>query len=84
VPPAVAFLPADAGEPAPYVEAPAPPWNASPAPEPGEDTEPDALTVIGPAPEDGADPWEHTPDEVEPEAEPELAERGGIFRRRRR
>ena len=46
VPPAVAFLPPldDAGEPAPYVEAPAPPWGPA-ALEPAEDTEPDALTI---------------------------------------
>jgi hypothetical protein len=99
VPPAIAFLPAE-GEPAPYVEVPAPAWSA-PAIEPAEDTEPDALTAIEPpsddaaedAPEDeetddedaaaeAVDPWEHTPETDEPE--PELAERGGIFKRRRR
>jgi hypothetical protein len=82
VPPAVAFLPPldEAGEPAPYVEAPAPGWGA-PALEPGEDTEPDALTMIEPgAAGEAPDPWEHT----ENEPEEELAERGGIFRRRRR
>jgi hypothetical protein len=92
VPPAVAFLPPldDAGEPAPYVEAPAPPWGA-PAIEPAEDTEPDALTMIEqPQPDEAAaaDPWEHAPvEDGEPEDEPEdveLAERGGIFKRRRR
>src|SRR5581483_7545776 len=83
VPPAVAFLPpletvdeAD-GEPAPYVEAPAP-W-AQPALEPAEDTEAD---------DDDEPPAEADSDEApaegldEPEAE--LVERGGIFRRRRR
>ena len=76
VPPAVAFLAAeDEGEPAPYVEAG---WPADkPALEPAEDTEPDALTMIG-----EPDPWEHEVAADEPE--PELAERGGIFRRRRR
>jgi hypothetical protein len=89
VPPAVAFLPPleDAGEPAPYVEAPAPAWG-QPALEPVEDTEPDALTMIEQAPVDEApatDPWEHAApvDEGEP-VDVELAERGGIFRRRRR
>jgi hypothetical protein len=92
VPPAVAFLADDLGEPAPYIEVPAPGWEPA-ALEPGEDTEPDALTVVA-APaedgaelaEDGADPWEQqepaeAPDGAEPVAEP--AERGGIFRRRR-
>ncbi|MEP6813216.1 MAG: hypothetical protein ABI990_09525 [Actinomycetota bacterium] len=93
VPPAVAFLPLDdAGEPAPYVEAPAPAWG-QPALEPVEDTEPDALTMIEQAPADEApatDPWEHAPpveDDASADDEPEdveLAERGGIFRRRRR
>jgi hypothetical protein len=88
VPPAVAFLPPldDAGEPAPYVEAPAPPWGAAAAIEPAEETEPDALTMIEPAPADdeaapAVDPWEHAavdddePEDAEPEdAEPEDAE----------
>jgi len=87
VPPAVAFLPplADAGEPAPYVEAPAPPWGPA-ALEPAEDTQPDALTMVEPTPVDDeapADPWEHGPAE-EHEQGGELAERDGIFRRRRR
>jgi hypothetical protein len=82
VPPAVAFLPDDIGEPAPYVEVPAPGWEQQ-ALGPGEDTEADALTMIeSPAAGDGADPWEQGV--AEPEAEPELAERGGLFRRRRR
>lgn len=102
VPPAVAFLPAlDDREPAPYVEAP-PTWGPSEL-APGEDTEPEALTIIAAAARDeGVDPWEqpHTvgePDDepdahvdagsdAEPDEEPgpELAERGGMFRRRRR
>ena len=90
VPPAVAFYTAEQGEPAPYVEAPAPGWDQS-ALEPGEDTEPDALTMIAGPDEERADdepegdPWEHGGDEDrDGEAEPELAERGGLFRRRRR
>lgn len=83
VPPALAFPPEDLGEPAPYVEAPAPGWDP-PALEPSEDTEPDALTMIAGAAEAGVDPWEHGVVEDGEEPEPELAERGGIFRRRRR
>jgi hypothetical protein len=79
VPPSVAFLSAE-GEPAPYVEAPAPAWTPA-AVEPSEDTEADALTVIEPR-VDAVDPWEHGVEDDEPE--PELAERTGIFRRRRR
>jgi hypothetical protein len=82
VPPAVALLAEDLGEPAPYVEAPAPDRSA-PALEPGEDTEEDALTVIESASGDVVDPWEHGLVEDGEEAEPELTERGGIFRRRR-
>jgi len=90
VPPVVAFLPPEAdGEPAPYVEAPAPEWG--PAVEPDEDTEPEALTIVEVLVEQGEapaalDPWEHGPaaNGAEPEPEPELAERGGLFRRRRR
>jgi hypothetical protein len=80
IPPSVGFL-AD-GEPAPYVEAPAPPWAGPQALEPGEDTEPDALTMIASpaAADDDVGGWEPGEDE----AEPELAERGGFFRRRRR
>jgi len=96
IPPAVAFI--AEGEPAPYVEAPPPAvtgWDA-PALEPGEDTEPDALTVIVAAEEEedeaedeppAGDPWEsgqEVEEEPEPAEEPELVERGGIFRRRRR
>lgn len=83
VPPALAFRPEDVGEPAPYVELPAPGWDP-PALEPSEDTEPDALTMIAGVAEDGIDPWEHGVVEDGEEPEPELAERGGIFRRRRR
>ncbi len=85
VPPAVAFLPPleDAGEPAPYVEAPAPAWGPA-ALEPPDDTQPDALTMVEPAPagDPVADPWEQGVEDEEPEAE--LAERGGLLRRRRR
>jgi hypothetical protein len=83
IPPSVGFL--AQGEPAPYVEAPAPPWAGPQALTPGEDTEPDALTMIA-APADGepVDPWEQGADEADDEPEPELAERGGFFRRRRR
>jgi len=81
IPPSVGFL-AD-GEPAPYVEAPAPPWAGPQALEPGEDTEPDALTMIAATvADDDVGGWEPGADEDEPE--PELAERGGFFRRRRR
>jgi hypothetical protein len=84
VPPAVAFLPDDVGEPAPYVEVPAPGWEQQ-ALGPGEDTEADALTMIeSSAAEDSADPWEQGLSEAEADPEPELAERSGLFRRRRR
>jgi hypothetical protein len=98
VPPAVAFLPpVFDGEPAPYVEAPAPAWGA--AAEPDEEAEPEALTIVASAEEVEAasaavDPWEEGLEEegleeggLEPgvaEGEPELAERTGLFRRRRR
>jgi hypothetical protein len=97
VPPPVAFLEAGAGEPAPYVEAPAPGWEPQPALEPGEDTEPDALTMIVESVDDEdaddedddedeepVDPWEPEPAAGAGEEEPELVERGGFFRRRRR
>ncbi|HEV7132311.1 MAG TPA: hypothetical protein VGN27_01105 [Gaiellaceae bacterium] len=91
VPPAALFLPAaPAGEPAPYVEAPAPGWGG--ALEPDEDTEPEAMTIVAARAEleqggaDVVDPWEEGAaddgDVVDPE--PELAGRGGLFRRRRR
>lgn len=77
IPPSVAFL--AEGEPAPYVEAPAP-WAGPQALEPGEDTEPDALTIVeGPTEDDDVGGWQPGVDD-----EPELAERGGLFRRRRR
>jgi hypothetical protein len=80
IPPSVAFL--AEGEPAPYVEAPAPPWAGPQALAPGEDTEPDALTMIAAPAEDDVGGWE--PGDDEADGEPELAERGGFFRRRRR
>jgi hypothetical protein len=83
IPPSVGFL--AEGEPAPYVEAPAPPWAGPQALEPGEDTEPDALTMIAaPAADDDVGGWEPGDDDPDDESEPELAERGGFFRRRRR
>jgi hypothetical protein len=89
IPPSVGFL--SEGEPAPYVEAPAPPWAGAQALEPGEDTEPDALTMIAtPAEDDEVGGWEPGDDETDvaddadDEPEAELAERGGFFRRRRR
>jgi hypothetical protein len=78
VPPVTAFLPL--GEPAPYVEVPAPGWGG--AGEPDEDTEPEALTIVASSIEVAiVDPWEAG---LEIEPEPELAERAGLFRRRRR
>jgi hypothetical protein len=72
------------GEPAPYVEAPAPAWNA---PEPDEETEPEALTVVGAPAVDGeaaVDPWEQEPvEEADADADAEPAGHG-FFRRRRR
>lgn len=84
IPPSVGFL--AEGEPAPYVEAPAPPWAGPQALEPGEDTEPDALTMVAaPGADDDVGGWEPGADgEIDDEDEPELAERGGLFRRRRR
>jgi hypothetical protein len=92
VPPPVTFLQAEPGEPAPYVEAPAPGWSPQPALAPGEDTEPDALTMVvsgagdeGEVVEEPADPWEADGEPgVASVEEPELVERGGLFRRRRR
>jgi hypothetical protein len=76
VPPVVGFVSNDVLEPAPFVEAraPAPAWGAA---EPDEDTEPEALTVIG-AP--AVDPWEQG-DEQEQEAG--APERGFLRRLRR-
>jgi hypothetical protein len=85
VPPAAAFL--SHGEPAPYVEAPAPGWGT--AAEPDEETEPEALTIVA-SPEEveeavaAQDPWEAGLVVHGVDPEPELAERGGLFRRRRR
>lgn len=76
VPPAVGFVSNDELEPAPFVEArpPTPAWGEV---EPDEDTEPEALTVVG-AP--AVDPWEQS-DEQEQEADP--SERGFLRRLRR-
>ena len=74
VPPAVGFVSADVLEPAPYVEAPAPAWGVD---EPDEDTEPEALTVVG-AP--ALDPWEQGD---EPQEEVDSSERGFLRRLRR-
>jgi hypothetical protein len=93
VPPPLAFLPAPAeGEPAPYVEAPAPPRGVTG--EPNEDTEPESLTIVASAEDVVAasspvDPWEQglDPEDAEhsePGDDVELAERSGLFRRRRR
>jgi hypothetical protein len=88
VPPASAFLPPVAdGEPAPYVEAPVPGWGS--APEPDEDTETEALTIVASRAEHeeaGAaiDPWEQDVEADVAEPAPELVERSGLFRRRRR
>jgi hypothetical protein len=92
VPPALAFLPPAAeGEPAPYVEAPAPAWGV--ADEPDEETEPEGLTIVASAEEAeaveaasvvGVDPWEVGVEPANEAGEPELAERAGLFRRRRR
>lgn len=84
--PATGFVTQEVLEPAPYVEAPAPAWGSTVEPdepepeaiEPDEDTEPEALTVVG-APA-AVDPWEHTD---EPEAEPEAAGHGFLRRLRR-
>jgi hypothetical protein len=85
VSPVGGFVTSELLEPAPYVEAPAPApasapaWGAVEALEPDEETEPEALTVVG-AP--AVDPWEQGAAEAEPEAEGE--EQQGFFRRRRR
>jgi hypothetical protein len=91
VPPSLAVTPPDLDVPSRVVPA-APAWGPPPEPEPGEDTEPEALTVVA-LPEDLAeqngdvpadDPWEQGPEADEEEPEAEAAERGGLFRRRRR
>ena len=80
-------------EPAPYVEAPAPQWGALPAGEPDEETEPEALTVIGAPVVEETDPWEADapvdedaepaePVEQEPVGQEPVGQ--GFFRRRRR
>lgn len=76
VPPAVGFVSNDALEPAPFVEARAPvqPWGEA---EPDEDTEPEALTVVG-AP--AVDPWEQGDEQDE---ETDSSERGFLRRLRR-
>ena len=77
-PPPVAYVP-DRREPAPYVEAPPPTpgWGPQAV---SEDTQPEALTVVGAvAAHDGADPWEERAPEDDPEDEVE--ESGGISRR---
>jgi hypothetical protein len=75
VAPAGGFVGGEYLEPAPYVEVPA--WNGSApaAEEPDEETEPDALTMVG-AP--AVDPWEAD------EAEADEPVSQGFFRRRRR
>lgn len=82
VSPASGFFTQELLEPAPYVETPAPAWGAvdddadEPQPgEPDEDTEPEALTVVG------KDPWEQV-DEPEDD-EPEPATHGFLRRLRR-
>jgi hypothetical protein len=95
VPPTVAFLPplGEEGEPVPSGQ-PAPVWVA-PALAGGEavEADQDALTVVEPAAGETTDPWEQADvededaDEAEADDEPvdvAVAERGGIFRRRRR
>lgn len=85
VSPAAGFITSDDLEPAPYVEAPPPAaveaaeWGApaDPLDEPDEETEPEALTVVGAA---AVDPWEQDAGPVEAD---EPAGRG-FFRRRRR
>jgi hypothetical protein len=77
VAPAEGFIASDLLEPAPYVEAPAPAWGAPAAGEPDEETEPEALTVIG-AP--SVDPWEQTD---EPDAAEDTSSHGFLRRLRR-
>jgi hypothetical protein len=92
-------LPVD-GEPAPYVEAPGPsrggPGEPDEETEPEsltivasvDEVEAASSAVVdpweqGPHPED-AEPEDADPEDAEPQAEAELAERSGLFRRRRR
>jgi hypothetical protein len=76
VPPAVGFVSNDALEPAPFVEArvTGPVWGEV---EPDEDTEPEALTVVG-AP--AVDPWEQ---DDESDDDTGSSERGFLRRLRR-
>jgi hypothetical protein len=77
VPPVGGFVTSELLEPAPFVEAPAPAWGAPV--EPDEETEPEALTVIGAAAV--GDPWEQ--DAAAGDPEPDVTGQG-FFRRRRR
>ena len=79
VAPAGGFIASEFLEPAPYVEAPAPEWgeHAPAAGEPDEETEPEALTVIGAA---AVDPWEQVD---EPDAVEDTASHGFLRRLRR-
>jgi hypothetical protein len=86
-PPVTGFVAADLLEPAPFVEAPAPAatWGAAPPEEleePDEETEPEALTVVGAS---AADPWEHAEEEDDDDAAVagEPSERGFLRRLRR-
>ena len=96
VSPVGGFVTGESLEPAPFVEAPAPvpapAWGVAPMDdeEPDEETEPEALTVVGAVP---ADPWEQSesdadePEADEPEADDEeqseSSERGFLRRLRR-
>jgi len=83
VSPATGFVTHELLEPAPYVEAPAPGWGEvdaaveePEADEADEESEPEALTVVG------QDPWEQR---EEPDAEPDAEPAGhGFLRRLRR
>jgi hypothetical protein len=81
VAPAEGFIASDLLEPAPYVElpAPAPEWGPPAAVEPDEETEPEALTVIG-AP--SVDPWEQV-EEPENALEEDTPSHGFLRRLRR-
>jgi hypothetical protein len=84
VPPAGGFVSADVLEPAPYVETPAPEWGVAPVVEPDEETEPEALTVVGAAAVvESVDPWEQSADGEGDDAEPEEAGHGFLRRLRR-
>jgi hypothetical protein len=87
VPPAVAFLPPleEGAERVPYVAGPPPAWG-TPELEGDDSAQPEALTMVESSAGETTDPWEQTDsedDDDEP-ADVELAERGGIFKRRRR